>query len=275
MDFGLDVAQHQLTWEELLERARFADDVGFDGVWLFDHFTALYGDPTGPCLEAWTLLGALAAATERVRLGALVTGVTYRHPAVLATQAITVDHVSGGRLELGLGAAWHGDEHRELGIDFPPTGERIDRLEEAIEVVRLLMSTDDASFDGEHYRLEHATYRPRPVQQPHPPLWIGGSGEKRMLPLVGRVADVWHTFGAPAEIARKARIVAAHAERAGRDPATIRRATNLSLSRPLDAIRRNVEACAEVGVDYLVASWPEQGRARVEEFVTEVVTPLR
>lgn len=275
MDFGLDVAQHQLTWEELLERARFADDVGFDGVWLFDHFTALYGDPTGPCLEAWTLLGALAAATERVRLGALVTGVTYRHPAVLATQAITVDHVSGGRLELGLGAAWHGGEHRELGIDFPPTGERIDRLEEAIEVVRLLMSTDDASFDGEHYRLEHATYRPRPVQQPHPPLWIGGSGEKRMLPLVGRVADVWHTFGAPAEIARKARIVAAHAERAGRDPATIRRATNLSLSRPLDAIRRNVEACAEVGVDYLVASWPEQGRARVEEFVTEVVTPLR
>ena len=275
MDFGLDVAQHQLTWEELLERARFADDVGFDGVWLFDHFTALYGDPSGPCLEAWTLLGALAAATERVRLGALVTGVTYRHPAVLATQAITVDHVSGGRLELGLGAAWHDGEHRELGIDFPPTGERIDRLEEAIEVVRLLMSTDDASFDGEHYRLEHATYRPRPVQQPHPPLWIGGSGEKRMLPLVGRVADVWHTFGAPAEIARKARIVAAHAERAGRDPATIRRATNLSLSRPLDAIRRNVEACAEVGVDYLVASWPEQGRARVEEFVTEVVTPLR
>ena len=275
MDFGLDVAQHQLTWDDVLERARFADDVGFDGVWLFDHFKALYGDPSGPCLEAWTLLGALAAATDRVRLGALVTGVTYRHPAVLATQAISVDHVSGGRLELALGAAWHGGEHRELGIDFPPTGERIDRLEEAIEVVRLLMTTDDASFDGEHYRLQHASYRPRPVQQPHPPLWIGGSGEKRMLPLVGRVADVWHTFGSPSEIARKGRIVAAHAERAGRDPATIRRATNLSLSRPLDAIRRNVEACAEVGVDYLVASWPEQGRARVEEFVTGVVTPLR
>ena len=270
MDFGLDVAQHQLSWEDLLARARLAEDAGFDGVWLFDHFKALYGDPAGPCLEGWTLLAALAAATERVRLGTLVTGITYRHPSILAAQAVTVDHVSGGRLELALGAAWHGGEHRELGIDFPPTGERIDRLEEAVEVIRLLMTTDGARYTGRHYRLEDATYRPRPVQQPHPPLWIGGSGRQRMLPFVARVADVWHTFGGPAELERKSRVLDEHAERAGRDPASIRRSTSLSLSQPLDGIRRAVEERAELGFDYLVVEWPSEGQARLEAFVDEV-----
>jgi F420-dependent oxidoreductase-like protein len=270
MDFGLDVAQHQLSWDELLDRVRFAEDAGFTGVWVFDHFNPLYGDPNGPCLEGWSLLAALGAATERVRLGNLVTGITYRHPSVLAAQAVTVDHVTDGRLDLGLGAAWHGREHRELGIDFPPTGERIDRLEEAIEVMRLLMTTDGASFEGRHYRLEGATYRPRPVQSPHPPLWIGASGPRRMLPLAARVADVWHTFGEPAELARKGRIVDEHAARAGRDPASIRRATDLSLSGSLDAVRRDIEARAEVGIDYLIAGWPTEGRERVEQFVAEV-----
>ena len=273
MDFGLDVAQHQLSWDELVGRVRFAEQAGFTGVWLFDHLKALYGDPAGPCLEAWTLLSALAAATDRVRLGALVTGVTYRHPSILAIQAITVDHVSHGRLDLGLGAAWHAGEHRELGIDFPPTGERIDRLEEAIEVIRRLMTTDGAIYAGRHYRLERATYRPRPVQQPHPPLWIGASGDRRMLPLAAREADVWHTFGGPGELARKSRLLDQHAERAGRDPATIPRATNLSLSQPPDAIRRDVEQRAELGFDYLIASWPTEGRGRVEEFVDVVVGP--
>jgi alkanesulfonate monooxygenase SsuD/methylene tetrahydromethanopterin reductase-like flavin-dependent oxidoreductase (luciferase family) len=163
MDFGLDVAQHQLTWDDLLERVRFAEDAGFTGVWLFDHFKALYGDPTGPCLEAWSLLAALGVATERIRLGTLVTGITYRHPSMLAMQAVTVDHVSQGRLELAVGAAWHESEHHELGFDFPPPGERVDRLAEAIEVMRLLMTTDGAHFDGEHHRLVDATFRPRPV----------------------------------------------------------------------------------------------------------------
>jgi F420-dependent oxidoreductase-like protein len=266
MEFGLDVAQHQLSWDELVARARFGEDAGFAGVWLFDHFTPLYGDPSGPCLEAWTLLAALAATTERVRLGTLVTGITYRHPSVLATQAVTVDHVSGGRLELGLGAAWHGGEHRQLGIDFPDRGERVSRLEEAIEVIRLVMTTSGATFDGRYYRLDGADYRPRPVQQPHPPIWIGASGEERMLPLAGRVADVWHTFGGPDEVARKSRIVDEHAERAGRDPSAVRRAVNVSLSRPMDDVRRSIERYAEVGVDYVIASWPEEGRARVEAF---------
>jgi F420-dependent oxidoreductase-like protein len=274
MDFGLDVAQHQLTWDDLLERVRFAEDAGFTGVWLFDHFKALYGDPTGPCLEAWSLLAALGVATERIRLGTLVTGITYRHPSMLAMQAVTVDHVSQGRLELAVGAAWHESEHHELGFDFPPPGERVDRLAEAIEVMRLLMTTDGAHFDGEHHRLVDATFRPRPVQQPHPPIWIGASGQQRMIPLAARVADVWHTLGSPADLERKSRTLDEAAEQAGRDPAEIRRATNLSLSEPIDEIRRTAEQCAELGFNYLIASWPEQGVGRVEEFVSEVMQPL-
>ena len=114
MRLGLDVAQHHLEWDELLRRVRFAEEAGFDGAWVFDHFQALYGARRGPCMEAWTLLAALAASTERIRLGALVTGVTYRHPSILATEAVTVDQVSNGRLEMSLGAAWMEDEHREL-----------------------------------------------------------------------------------------------------------------------------------------------------------------
>src|SRR6476660_8438435 len=124
MRFDIDVAQHQLSWPQLLDRVRWAEDIGFEGAWLFDHFTALYGDPTGPCLEGWTLLSALAASTASIRLGTLVTGMTYRQPSILAAEAITVDHVSGGRLELAVGAGWFEQEHRELGIAFPPVSER-------------------------------------------------------------------------------------------------------------------------------------------------------
>src|SRR5918911_1182058 len=132
MQLGLEISQHQLTWDEIMRRACFAEAAGFDD------FTPLYGDRNGPCLEGWTLLAALAAATSRIRLGNLVTGVTYRHPSLLAAEAVTVDHVSHGRLDLGLGAAWHADEHRRLGFDFPPARERIARLEEAIQVIRTL-----------------------------------------------------------------------------------------------------------------------------------------
>lgn len=137
MRLGIDVSQHQLTWDQLLDRVRFAEAAGFEGAWVFDHFKPLYGDPNGPCLEGWTLLAGLAAHTSRIRLGALVTGVTYRHPSVLAAEAVTVDHISGGRLEFGIGAAWFQGEHRALGIPFPPAGERARRLEEALHLTRL------------------------------------------------------------------------------------------------------------------------------------------
>lgn len=274
MRIALETDQHRVEWPELLDRVRFAEQAGFDGAWIFDHFKALYGRGPGPCLEGWTLLAALAAATTSIRLGTLVTGVTYRHPSVLAAEAVTVDHVSGGRLELGVGAAWFEQEHRELGIPFPPTAERVERLEEAIEVVRLLLTTDRAHFNGRHHRLENATYLPRPVQRPYPPLWIGASGERRMLPLVGRVADAWHCFAPPAELARKWTIVADHAEKAGRDPAIILRATNLSLSQPWDDVRRAADAHRQVGTTYLVCGWPSEGRGRLEEFVDRVLPEL-
>jgi F420-dependent oxidoreductase-like protein len=271
---GIDVSQHQLTWDELLQRVLFAEETGFEGAWVFDHFKPLYGDPTGPCLEGWSLLAALGAATSRIRVGALVTGVTYRHPSVLAAQAVTVDHVSGGRLDLGLGAAWFEREHRELGIEFPATGERVDRFEDAVHILKLLMTKDDVSYEGNHFSLHNATYNPKPVQQPHPPLWIGASGETRMLPLVGRHADVWHSFGDPNSLSRKSQIVDEHARGAGRDPADITRSTNLSLSEDWDVVRRAAERVREAGFTYVIASWPAAGRERVEEFARKVMPAL-
>ena len=274
MRFGLDVSQHQLSWEELLSRARFAEEAGFDGIWVFDHFKPLYGDPSGPCMEGWMLLAALAAATERVRLGTLVTGITYRHPAITATQAVTLDHVSSGRVELGLGAAWFEREHRELGVDFPPAAERIRRLEEGVSVMRLLMTEDDVSFDGRYYWLERASYNPKPLQKPHPPIWIGGGGEALMLPLVARQADVWHGFGSPRELARKSRLLDEHTESSGRDPASIARSTALSLSEPWDEVRSAVEQLGAAGFSYLTVSWPSEGRTRIEEFASRVMPEL-
>jgi len=274
MKVGIDVSQHQLDWPELRDRVVWADQAGFESAWVFDHFTALYGDPKGPCLEAWTLLAALAAVTTQIRLGALVTGVTYRHPSLLATEVVTVDHVSGGRLNVGLGAAWHGEEHERLGFDFPSTGERIERLDETVQILKGLLTSDDFDFAGRHYQLRHASYRPRPVQRPHPPLWIGATGEKVMLPLVARHADVWHGFGSTVSLARKSAIVDRAAEEAGRDPAEIGRSTSLSISEPWDEVRREAESLRGAGFDHLIASWPAEGLSRVAEFADKVMPEL-
>ena len=275
MRLGLDVAQHQLLWPELVERVQFAEASGFDGAWVFDHFKPLYADPNGPCLEAWTVLAGLAAVTSRVRLGVLVTGITYRHPSILATEAITVDHVSNGRLEIGLGAAWHQPEHEALGIPFPTIKERAERLEEGIQVMRLLMTRDGATFSGQHYQLEHASYHPRPVQQPHPPIWIGADGEQLMLPIVGRQADAWHGFGAVDAMVGKSKLLDGLAAKAGRDPKTILRSASLSLSRPWDQVQRRAGQLRKAGFSYLIAEWPSEGRGRLEEFVEKVMPEIR
>ena len=271
MRFGLDCSQHQMTWDEIVGRARYAEEAGFDGVWVFDHFKALYGDPTGPCFEGWTLLAALAASTENVRLGPLVTGITYRHPSILTAEAVTIDHVSNGRLEFAVGAAWFEQEHRELGVDFPPNRERARRLDEALTVMKLLMTEDGASFDGRYYKLDNASYRPRPVQQPHIPIWIGATGEQLMLPIVGRHADVWHVFASPEGLERKAQIVDEAAEKAGRDPSTIARSTSLSLSESWDEVKQNIGGYAEAGVSYLTCSFPSEGQGRLDEFVEKIM----
>jgi F420-dependent oxidoreductase-like protein len=270
MRLGIDVSQHQQTWDELRSRVRFAEEAGFESAWVFDHFKPLYADPNGPCMEGWTLLAALAASTRRIRLGALVTGVTYRHPSVLAAEAVTVDHVSDGRLELGIGAAWFEGEHDQLGIAFPSTRERTRRLEEALNILKLLMTQDGASFMGRHYELSGAIYNPKPVQKPHPPIWVGASGERVTIPIAGRHADVWHTFGSVDTLKRRARILDEAAEKAGRDPATITRSTMLSISEPWDEVTRRARANQEAGYSYLIVSWPGEGRARVEEFLDEV-----
>lgn len=275
MRIGLDVSQHQLTWDELKQRVLWAEECGFECAWVFDHFKALYGEPGGPCMEAWTVLAALAACTSRIRLGPLVTGVTYRHPSILAAEVVTVDHVSGGRVEMAIGAAWFEEEHRQLGIDFPPARQRAECLEEALIVMKKLMTDDPADFDGRHYRLQGASYYPRPVQKPHPPVWVGAGGEKLTIPIAARHADVWHGFGSVADLARKSAVVDRAATEAGRDPSEIVRSTNLSLSEPWDEVRRRADAVRDAGFTYLIASWPGQGQARMDEFVAEVLPELQ
>jgi alkanesulfonate monooxygenase SsuD/methylene tetrahydromethanopterin reductase-like flavin-dependent oxidoreductase (luciferase family) len=225
-------------------------------------------------MEAWTLLGGLAALTSRIRLGVLVTGITYRHPSILATEAVTVDHISNGRLEIGMGAAWHQPEHQALGIPFPPIKERAERLEEGVEVMRLLITKDRATFKGRHYWLDNATYRPRPIQKPHPPIWIGAGGEQLMLPIVARQADAWHAFGSEESMARKSQLLDQLAEKAGRDPKAILRSASLSLSRPWDQVRRRAAQLRAAGFAYLIAEWPSEGKRRLDEFVENVMPEL-
>lgn len=274
MRLGLKINQAGLSWSEQLSRVRYAEGAGFDGALIFDHFRTFDDGPPGPCMEAWTLLAALAASTERIRLGALVTGVTYRHPSILAAQAVTVDQISGGRLELAIGAASDEREHRELGIGYPGARERIERLGEAVRVMRLLMTEDDATFDGRHYRLDGATYRPHAVQKPHPPIWIGAGGDRSTIPLAARQADAWHCFSPFEELPAKVRIFDEHAVNAGRDPSTITKATNLSISEPVDQVSGRAEALRDLGFTYLVVPWPAEGRQPLDAFVERVVPTL-
>ncbi len=271
MRFGIDVAQQRVEWDELLDRWRLGEELGFDGAWGFDHFQPMYGEGPGNCFDGMTTLAALAAATTRIRLGLLVTGVTYRHPSVLAAQAVTIDHASHGRLELALGAAWFEPEHRSLGIDFPATGDRFDLLEDTLEIVTRLMTGDRVSYDGTRVRLDDAQLRPTPVQRPHPPIWIGGTGPRRTLPIAARWADAWHAFGSPASLRESSTRLDRLAEAAGRDPAAITRAGSLSLSGSLDEVRYAVEAWRDAGWSYLVCGWPTEGPGRVEEFVSRVM----
>src|SRR2546430_24242 len=173
------------TIEQQREVWRIADEAGFDHLWDFDHFHPIGGAPLeGPIFDGWSLLAAMAEATKRVRLGNMVTGLTYRHPAVLAKIATTVDHLSGGRLEFGIGAAWAEVEHTMLGIDFPRVGERLRRLDEACRLIKQLWTEEQADFDGRYYRLQEAYAAPKPVQKPYPPIWIGGGGGQKTLRLL-------------------------------------------------------------------------------------------
>ena len=231
MRFGVDIAQQRMEWDDLLGRVRLCEDLGFDGMWGFDHFVPMYGEGPGNCFEGMTTLAALASATSRIRLGLLVTGVTYRHPSVLAAEAVTVDHASHGRLELAMGAAWYEAEHHQLGIDFPPLAERFDRLEDGLEILSRLFTGKSSTTRAASSAWPTRSYdRPRSSSRTrrsgsagpataHPPAGCPVRGRLALL----RVA---------AELPRAVRAVDELATTAGRDPASITRASSLSLSEP-------------------------------------------
>lgn len=231
--FGLFLSQADHSWAEVLEAFTMAEELGFDHAWLVDHLVDTDGPPESGCLEGWTLLAAIAARTHRIRLGLLVSSNTFRHPAVLLKQAVTVDHISGGRVILGMGTGWNEDEHRRYGIDLPPAPERVDRFEEAVEMITLLMSQERTTFHGRHYQLDDARLQPPPVQQPRIPLLIAAH-RPRMLRIAARYADQWDSFaampgtatdGVEAELAERMAQLDAACRAIGRDPQEIRRST--------------------------------------------------
>lgn len=242
--FGIHSGQQHTSFTDYVRLWRTAEDLGFEWASVFDHFVPIFSDPEGPCFDGLTLLSALAAHTSRIRCGVIVVGVTYRNPAVLANIAATVDHASGGRLELGLGAAWYQLEHDAYGIPFPPIGRRIAMLGEAIEIVRSLWTRPRTTFEGRHYAVRDALCEPKPLQRPHPPLWIGGAGEQRTLRVVARSADGWNTFFMPEDAYRhKLDVLAEHGRAVGRDTDEIRK--QLVVQAVVGETERDVQERAE------------------------------
>jgi F420-dependent oxidoreductase-like protein len=221
--FGIHGGPQHTTYEDYLTTWKLAEDVGLDWASVFDHFLPIQSDPTGPCFEGPTLLGALAAQTSRIECGIIVCGVTYRNPAVLANIAVTIDHVSHGRMNLGLGAAWNEMEHEQYGIAFPRLGVRMDMLDEACRIVRALWTEERATVEGSHFSVRDALCEPKPVRQPMP-LWIGGSGERRTLRIVAEHATGWNTFFGDVDAYRHLLdVLAGHCADVGRDPSEIRK----------------------------------------------------
>ncbi len=212
-------------FDRLVELVQAAESAGFDMVTVMDHFYQIgnVGAEDEAMLEAYTTLGAIAARTRRVRLGTMVTGVTYRNPALLAKMVTTLDVVSGGRAVLGIGAGWNESEHRGYGFEFPPIRERMDRLDEALAICRLMFTQERPSFEGRHYRIEEALNSPRPIQAGGPKILVGGGGERRTLRLAARYADMTNWFGTLDELRHKTEVLQEHCEAEGRDPSTILR----------------------------------------------------
>ena len=266
-----DVADNQL-FERIAAIATTAEDAGFDSIWVMDHFYQLpgLGKPDDPMFEAYTLLGALAARTRSARLGTMVTGVTYRNPAMLAKIVTTLDVISAGRAILGIGAAWNDLEHRAYGFDFPPTGERMDRLEEALQICRAMFTEHSPSFSGKHYEIVEAFNVPRPVTPGGPPIMIGGSGEKRTLRLVAKYADASNIFGDIPTIRHKLEVLAQHCASVGRDPAEITKtklATLVIGPTEQEAERKAAAVRAVVGDEWFSTTAIAGGPDRVLEQV--------
>ncbi len=255
LSFGIKTAPQHTTYEAMLAVWKAADATPvFEHAWLFDHFAPIHSAVDGPCLEGWTLLAAFAAQTNRIRVGVMVTGNTYRHPAVLAHMAATVDVVSNGRLDLGIGAGWNEYEHASMGIPLYQPGERIKRFGEACEIIKRLFTQQLTDFDGQYYQLNAARCEPKPVQKPYPPFVIGGSGEQLTLNIVARYADVWNFAGGPVETFKhKVAILHDHCTRVGRNADEIALSVQLAVHYDdLDATTQSVQDFVDAGATHLI-----------------------
>src|SRR5579859_3779158 len=279
MRFGI-VTDQNLRWPTLVERWRLFEQLGFDSAWDCDHFIQP-SRPTGPYFEAWTLLAALAAVTARIRLGVLVTSNTFRHPALLAKEAVTVDHISNGRLEVGLGSGWYQPEHPMFGIEFPPPGELVRRYREAVEIVDGLLRNDTTSYQGQFYQLQDATMRPRPMQLPRPPLVLAAHKPK-MLRIVAEYADTWNSFGTVDEMRERNEVLDEHCAAIGREPRSIVRSlygwATMMPSDPwqsVDAFQEMVGRYAEAGVNEFLIDQPRPEQEAILERVASEVLGAR
>lgn len=283
--FGLFMSQAAKPWSQVLEEFIAADELGFDHAWLVDHLVDTDGPPEHGCLEAWTLLAAIAARTRRIRLGILVSSNTFRHPSILLKQAVTVDHVSGGRLILGIGTGWHADEHRRYGLDLPPAAERVDRLEEAVQLAIRLQEEPRVTFRGRHYRLDDAVFEPRPVQRPRIPLLVAAH-RPRMIRLAARYADQWDTFpelagaateGVTTSLAERVAAFERGCLEAGRDPAMVRRSVWAGPAAAADPVAYEAFARHHLSLGFTdVSVVPGPGPVdRLRPIAEEVVPALR
>jgi F420-dependent oxidoreductase-like protein len=275
--FGICTDQN-LPWEVLVRRWRLYEELGFDSVWDCDHYVQP-SRPHGPYFEGWTLLAGLAAMTSRIRIGVLVSCNTFRHPALLAKEAVTVDHISNGRLELGLGAGWYEPEHAMFGIPFPPAGELVGRFEEAVEIIDRLMREEEVSFEGRYYTLANAEFRPGPVQKPRPPLTIGAHGP-RMLKLCAKYADAWNSFGSVEEVRERNRVLDEKCVEVKRDPKSIVRSLYFWVAKAgldpwesVDAFQEMVGRYREAGINEFIVDQPRADQSAVLERVAMEVIP--
>lgn len=287
MQFGFKLPHHSTTWSAIADVWRAGDEIDvFDSAWTYDHLVALRptdGDialaPETPMLDGWALLAALATQTRRLRIGSLVTCVPFRHPAVLVKMATTVDAISGGRLELGLGAGWMEPEAAMYGTELGSPRDRLDRLEEALEVIVGLLTTDAVDHEGRFYRLAQARMEPK-VQHPRPRIWIGGNGEKRTLPLVARYADAWNYTalrpGGELDLFRaKCEVLAQRCVDIGRDPSDVLVTAQLSLGDDAAALAEVAAAWGEAGAQYVIVMLPDGAKPAVLEELALALKPLR
>jgi F420-dependent oxidoreductase-like protein len=286
-------------WADLIATVQHCESTGWDGAYVSDHFMPAFGDDTGPTSECAALMAGIAAATERVKIGSIVFGNTYRHPAVLANSVATIDEMSGGRVTFGIGAGWQENEHQAYGIELPPVKQRLDRFEEAVQVIKGLLANEHFSFDGAYYKLEDAPMNPKRADMP---ILIGGGGEKRTMKIAAKYADEWNVWGTPETMAAKREVLHRHCDDVGRDPKDIHISTQALLFMSddegfLDNMRKSempmatmigtpkelgetMQAYVDAGVDELLVpsfTLPPPGSARtdyVDRFFEEVFAPF-